>query len=110
MNTETKAIVYFNNIPAGELIKSSSGYVFVYLASYLADTKLPSISLSLPKRSEPFHSKFLFPYFFGLLSEGENKDIICRTYKIDKEDYFGLLLCSAEYDTIGPITVKEVKS
>jgi len=105
MNNATSAIVNFNSMPAGELIKDSSGYTFYYLPSYLADSELPSISLSFPKRSEAFHSKFLFPFFFGLLSEGENKDIICRTYKIDKQDYFGLLVNSAAYDTIGPITI-----
>ena len=102
---EIKATVFFNKFPAGELTKNSSGYVFQYMESFLNDSKFPAISLSFPKQAEPFHSKYLFPFFFGLLSEGENKDIICRVYKIDQNDYFTLLLESANYDTIGPITV-----
>ena len=81
MKNETKATVYYNNVPAGELVKDSSGYLFVYLESYLHNQKQPPISLSFPKKIEPFHSKYFFPFFYGLLSEGENKDIICRTLK-----------------------------
>ena len=108
MKKEIKATVFFNNIPVGELLKNSTGYVFRYLESYLSDSSNPAISLSFPKRTEPFHSKFLFPFFFGLLSEGENKDIICKTLKIDSRDHFSLLLNSAAYDTIGPITIRGV--
>ena len=108
MKTISKATVYFNRIPAGELEKKSSGYVFRYLESYLADMGNPAISLSFPKRQAPFHSKTMFPFFFGLLSEGENKDIICKTLKIDPRDNFSLLVNSACYDTIGPITVRSI--
>ncbi len=108
MKKEIKATVYFNNYPAGELGKNASGYAFRYFESYLSKPENPAISLSLPKQSEPFHSKILFPFFYGLLSEGENKEIICKTQKIDSKDHFSLLLNSAAYDTIGPITIREV--
>ena len=50
--------------------------------------------------------KKLFPFFYGLLSEGINKDIQCRLYKIDENDDFTRLLLTAREDTIGSITVK----
>jgi HipA-like protein len=108
MKSITKAVVYFNSIPTGELEKNPSGYVFRYFESYLADKDCPAISISLPKRAEPFQSKTMFPFFFGLLSEGENKEIICKTLRIDPRDNFSLLINSACYDTIGPITVRGI--
>lgn len=104
-----KTTVFYNKIPAGELSKESSEYVFKYYDFYLLDSSLPAISLSFPKSTEPFRSKILFPFFYGLLSEGENKDIICKSLKIDVRDHFSLLLNSAAFDTIGPITVGEIQ-
>lgn len=106
MKNITKAIVYFNDVPAGELEKNASGYTFRYFESYLADKDCPAISLSFPKRKELYHSKILFPFFYGLLSEGENKEIICNTLRIDPRDNFSFLVNSACYDTIGPITIR----
>ena len=48
----------------------------------------------------------LFPSFINMLPEGFNKHLICQSLKIDEDDYFGLLLTVAEYDTIGAVTVK----
>lgn len=101
-----KAIVYYNEIPAGELIKNPGGYVFRYFQDYLICSDNPAISLSFPKQTEPFTSEYLFPFFFGLLSEGENKDIVCSRLKIDKNDYFQLLIQTAAVETIGAITVR----
>lgn len=109
MIKEIKATVYYNDIPAGELIKNPSGYIFRYFDSYLYERKYPAISLSFPKRMESFYSNVLFPFFYGLLTEGENKDIICRTKKIDKYDHFSLLINSATNDTIGAITIRGVQ-
>lgn len=106
MKTPKKATIFFNGIPAGVLEKSGGVYTFNYFDEYLLNPANPAISLSLPKQREVFRSKILFPFFFGLLSEGENRDIICKTKKIDRKDYLSLLLSSAEYDTIGPITVR----
>jgi len=35
-----------------------------------------------------------------------NRDLQCRLLKIDKNDHFGLLMATAQYNTIGAITVK----
>ena len=43
-----------------------------------------------------------------MLSEGVNKKIQTTQLKIDEDDNFGLLLATAQYDTIGAITVKPV--
>lgn len=109
MNYKMKALVSYNNIPAGELLKDPSGYTFRYLDSYLINSDYPPVSLSFPKREAPYRSERLFPFFYGLLAEGENKDIYCKVLKIDKNDHFSLLLSTAGFDTIGAVTVRAVQ-
>lgn len=104
---ERKAQVYFNQVLAGELIKHETGYVFRYDPGYLADTRMPSISLTLPKTKAEYHSNVLFPFFFGLLAEGENKAMQCQILKIDEDDHFTRLIKTAGTDTVGAIIVME---
>lgn len=102
-----QAEVYRNETLAGILIEESrKSYIFRYDDKYIADFKNPSVSLTLPKSKQEYHSEYLFPFFFNLLSEGENKKLQCNQYRIDEEDYFGLLLATAQYDTIGAVTIK----
>ena len=102
-----RAGVYNNGILAGILEKRLDGtYSFEYDEAYLQNDKNLSISLTLPKRITRHESDTLFAFFFGLLSEGVNKNIQCRLLKIDENDYFGRLLLTAQEDNIGSITVK----
>lgn len=104
-----KCIVYINNIEAGILSEEDNPreYVFKYNNSYLAK-KLPPISLTMPLRQEGYRSKTLFPYFFNLLSEGENRSMQSSLLHIDKTDDFGILLATARYDTVGAVTIKPI--
>lgn len=104
-----KAAIYNNKVLAGYLEKTKEGeYLFQYAEEYLANAETTAISLTLPKSKEIYRSKVLFPFFFGLLSEGVNKLTQCRLLKIDEEDHFSLLMKTAKHDTIGAITVKEL--
>jgi len=103
-----KAIVYKNDIPVGILIEEDNYYKFIYDDSYLLDNSKPSISLTMPKTQKEYKSKFLFPAFSNLLSEGVNRKLQSRTLKIDENDSFGLLLATANFDTVGAITVKPI--
>lgn len=104
-----KAGIYNNGVLAGYLEKKApDDYRFTYAESYLSDPSLPSISLTLPRARTAHESPVLFSFFSGLLAEGINKDIQCRLLKIDEEDDFTRLLKTAEEDTIGAITVKEI--
>lgn len=105
---DKKAAVYFNDALAGYLSKLNNRYSFQYDINFLADPTNPSISLTLPKRSEPYYSDILFPFFYGLLAEGDNKELQCRILKIDEADHFTRLVQTAEFDTIGGITVRAV--
>lgn len=103
-----KANVYCREIRAGILSQDADGYVFEYLPDYLENPALPAISLTLPKQAAPFRSVVLFPFFFGLLAEGENKTLECRLLRIDENDHFTRLLRTCTTDTIGGITVREI--
>lgn len=104
-----EARVFYNEIYVGTLSKIDEEYYFQYDNKYL-QTDLPPISLSFPKQKNEFNSKVLFPFFFGLLSEGENKELQCRKLKIDENDFFSLLLKTASEDTIGGVRVVENES
>ncbi len=104
-----KGYVYYNKKLAGILQKVEGEYSFKYDEQYLNDKNTKSISLSLPKSKRQYHSKFLFPFFYGLLTEGVTKQIQCRKLKIDENDFFIRLLRTTGKDTIGCVTIKEEK-
>jgi serine/threonine-protein kinase HipA len=82
--------------------------VFTYSDDYFANRDKPAISLSFPKMQKQYEANELFPFFYGMLAEGINKDIQCRLLKIDEDDDFTRLIKTAGEDTIGAITVKEL--
>ena len=105
---ELKAEVFYNDEPVGILSRHDDKYYFKYNDAYLSDKTKPAISLSLPKEQAQFVSEYLFPFFFGLLAEGDNKELQCRILKIDENDNFTRLIRTAVNDTIGGISVREL--
>lgn len=104
-----KAEIYNNGVRAGTLEKTDDQeFIFRYNKKYFDDMNAPAISLTLSKKQQEYRAKTLFPFFFGLLSEGVNKQTQCRLLRIDETDHFSLLLRTAHSDTIGSITVKEI--
>ena len=104
-----KAGVYNNGVLAGILEKTADDhYSFTYSEDYFVNRDKPSISLSFPKTKKHYEATELFPFFYGLLAEGINKDIQCRLLKIDENDDFTRLIKTAGEDTIGAITVREL--
>jgi len=103
------AKVYMNKIAAGVLTENNDGtYTFCYDDAYFSNPDYSSICLSLPKTNQEYRSKTFFPFFFNMLSEGSNKRVQTRMFKIDEDDAFGLLLATAHTDTIGAITIKRI--
>ncbi len=101
-----KAIVLFKDKEAGVIEEIPEGYRFTYAIDFIK--KNQPISVSLPLRYEPYEQSFLFSFFVGLLPEGWYLEIVCKTLKIDKNDSFGILLSTCQ-DTIGAVTIKEIK-
>lgn len=103
--------VYVHDRKAGILTeKARNDYEFCYDTDYLKSEGAVEVSLTLPLQEQPYHSKVLFPFFFNMLSEGENRELQSRMLHIDKDDDFGILLATCQYDTIGAVTVKPIKS
>jgi len=107
MDILRKAQVFYKNELAGYITETQDDYTFQYDHEFFK--KNISISMSLPPREEPYHSKELFPFFKGLLPEGWYLNIVSATQKVDNKDSFGLLLASASGDTIGAVTVIKVE-
>ena len=103
------AEVYRNGNLAGVLVETDQGiYEFTYDTEYFNDTSKPAISLTLPKMQQTYTSEYLFPFFYNMLSEGANRIAQSKQLKIDENDFFGLLLATAKYDTIGAITINQI--
>lgn len=105
-----QASVFRNGELVGLLTEHSrKEYSFEYDEAWFRDTSKPAVSLTLPKTSQKHESEILFPFFFNMLSEGVNRRLQSTQLRIDEQDSFGLLLATAQYDTIGAITVKPVQ-
>lgn len=101
--------IYRNGTLAGTLTEENrQHFVFRYDDQYFANASQPAISLTLPKTQKEYSSGFLFPVFYNMLSEGVNRKLQCTQLRIDEEDDVGLLMATAQYDTIGAITVKPI--
>lgn len=102
--------VYVNDVKAGRLteLKPGKGYIFVYTEAYVK-SDLPPVSLTLPKRIEPYVADYLFPAFTNKLPEGANRKVICREQRIDDKDFFGMLMTTVGTDMIGSVNFREVE-
>ena len=97
--------VYVNGTEAGILQEDDSGR---YTFSYNDDYKGRPVCLFMPLRNEAYESDYLFPFFFNMLSEGANRKLQSQLLHIDENDDFGILLATAQSDTIGAVTIKPI--
>ncbi|MCR4808980.1 MAG: HipA N-terminal domain-containing protein [Prevotella sp.] len=97
--------VYVHDAEAGLLQETDDReYVFTYHDDYQGDP----VCLAMPVRQKVYRSDHLFPYFFNMLSEGANRQVQSTLLHIDEKDDFGIMMATAQYDTIGAVTVKPV--
>ena len=97
--------VYVHDAEAGLLQETDDReYVFTYHDDYQGDP----MCLAMPVRQKVYRSDHLFPYFFNMLSEGANRQVQSTILHIDEKDDFGIMLATAQYDTIGAVTIKPV--
>lgn len=102
------AEVFCNGELAGIIKEEKREYIFRYDDNYFLNSEKPMISFTLPKEKQEYRSKNLFPFFYNMLSEGANRKSQSRLLKIDEKDHFGILLATAQFDTIGAVTVKPI--
>jgi len=104
-----QAKVYYKGELAGMLTQQDDGsFGYQYIPEWVRDQVKPPISLTMPKQEQPYHSAYLFPFFFHLLPEGTNRLVASQQLRIDRQDDFGLLLQTAKTDTIGAVTIEKV--
>ena len=97
--------VYVHDVEAGILVETDDRkYVFTYHDDYHGEP----VCLAMPVRKEPYRADHLFPYFFNMLSEGANREIQSMVHHIDRHDDFGIMLLTAQHDTIGAVTIKPI--
>jgi HipA-like protein len=89
---------------------NKTSYTFQYDEAYCLDDSRQPLVPNMPKRTEVYYSDYLFPIFFGLVSEGSAKEYQCKYYKIDPEDHFSLLLKTCRYNTLFGLRIKEIQT
>lgn len=105
-----KGLVYENGRFAGivsEIFPQS--YVFRYDDDYFRDKEAPPISLTMPKSTQEYRSRYLFPFFSNMLPEGHNRAAQAEILSLDIDDDFGFLLATCHTDTAGSVTVRKVE-
>jgi serine/threonine-protein kinase HipA len=101
-----RANILYKGDYTGVLTQHDDGsFSFRYNDVWMKDDSKPAISLTLPKSQLEYQSKYLFPFFYNMIPEGSNKELVCKMMRIDSTDYFGLLLTTAKNDTIGAVRV-----
>ncbi len=103
-----KADVFLFGTRAGLLVEEDEGgFTFQYDPDYIARPDTVPVSARLPVRPEPYRSRFLFPFFDGLIPEGWLLDVARQSWKLDPADRMGLLLACCK-DCIGAASIREV--
>ena len=103
-----QGLVYYNNIECGIISETDDGFVFSYNQDYLELNNAKAISLTLPLSYDEYFSPMLHPFFDGLIPEGWLLEIAIDKWGLKRNDRMGLLLSVCE-DTIGAVSVREVK-
>jgi serine/threonine-protein kinase HipA len=84
--------VWWDDAIVGTLRVDQHGdMTFVYAAEWLADSSRLSLSISLPRRPEPFNRRECRPFFAGLLPEEAQLEAVARALGISKRNDFRLL-------------------
>ena len=105
-----KVVILYKGEAAGILTQHDDGaFTFRYNDAWMADSSKPGISLTLPKSQPEYNSQYLFPFFYNMLPEGANKEVVCKLMRIDPDDYFGLLITTAQSDTIGAVRILKIE-
>lgn len=104
-----KAGVYRNSLFVGILAEEDDmSFTFEYDVDYFNNDKYPAVSLTMPKIQRTYKSPHLFPFFYNMLSEGENLQLQLRLLQISEEDHFSLLVETSSINSIGAIRLEEI--
>ena len=99
-----RAEIRFHGEPIGLLEENVDGFRFTYREDAVR-RGARTLSASLPLRTEGYRASRLFPFFAGLLAEGELRRLQARQARLSDDDDFGLLLATCTEDAPGAVTV-----
>ena len=84
--------VWWEGAVVGTLTADRHGVMrFAYDADWLSDPAAPALSVSLPKRPEPFPPRQCRRFFEGLLPEGAQRDAVASALGVSRANEFRLL-------------------
>ena len=98
-------IVSLDGQRVGTIRETETGTAFSYDAAWLTRSDAVPVSLTLPLRAEPYHSRGLHPFFENLLPEGWLLELATAKLKIASDDALGLLLATCA-DCVGAVEVR----
>lgn len=101
-----KAKVFNFGIYAGDLIELEKAKKYQF--NYSDDYNGSPISLTLPTKQKEYVFDEFPPFFEGLLPEGIQLDALLRQTKIDRNDFFSILLITGK-DLVGSVTLEEIE-
>ena len=89
----TRALdVWWEGRVVGQLTQDRHGALgFAYCPDWLGDLHAPALSVSLPRREEPFSRRECRPFFGGLLPEEGQRDAVARALGVSGANDFALL-------------------
>ena len=84
--------VWWDGRIVGQLTQDSDGALgFAYGPEWLRQEGAPALSVSLPRREEPFSRRECRPFFGGLLPEESQRDAVARVLGVSRANEFALL-------------------
>ena len=89
----------------GQLMQNRHGALgFAYGSDWLRSADAPALSVSLPKREEPYSRRECRPFFAGLLPEESQRDAVARVLGVSRANEFALLV----YDLLATVVYPEL--
>jgi serine/threonine-protein kinase HipA len=100
------AEVFYHDELAGILTESDEGhFTFQYDGNYVLVHPDQFLTFTMPVSPHPYHDRYLFPFFDGLIPEGWLLDVAKAHYKINPNDRMGLLMACCQ-NAIGAVSIK----
>ncbi len=83
--------VYLNQYFVGQLQEDKGKLSFAYDKAWLGSDQFIPLSVTMPRKEEPFPDEIARPFFENLLPEGEIRAAIAKLKQISERNTFGLL-------------------
>lgn len=83
--------VYLHDTQVGRIERRGLGIRFTYSDAALRTDAIPALSISLPKRPQPYSNRYASPFFRNLLPEQAYRRLVARALNARVDDHLALL-------------------